>query len=573
MRLSRFPLSTLKETPADAEIVSHQLMLRAGMIRKQAAGVYSWLPLGLRVLRKVEAIIREEMNRAGALELLMPAVQPAELWQESGRWEQYGPELLRLRDRHQRDFCFGPTHEEVITDIARRELRSYKQLPVNYYQIQTKFRDEIRPRFGVMRAREFLMKDAYSFHADQTSLEETYSLMYRTYSAIFTRLGMDFRAVQAHTGAIGGKVSHEFHVLADSGEDAIAFSTESDYAANIELAAALPPADNRTAPACGMESVATPGQHSIEEVAGFLKVPAARCAKTLLVKGVDGGVVALVLRGDHELNAIKSEKHPAVAAPLEFADDTRIRAAAGCPAGSLGPVGLSIPVIADHAAVQLADFVCGANREGVHLTGVNWGRDLPEPQTADLRNVVNGDPSPDGKGRLTIARGIEVGHIFQLGRKYSEVMKATVLDEQGREVDMIMGCYGIGVSRIVAAAIEQHHDNSGMIWPDAIAPFQVALLPMNMKKSHRVREATELLYEELLAAGFDVLLDDREARPGVMFADMELIGIPHRVVVGEKNLDRGVVEYKHRRAAESRDVPRTNIVDFLRDQAPGAPSR
>ena len=420
MRLSRFPLSTLKETPADAEIVSHQLMLRAGMIRKQAAGVYSWLPLGLRVLRKVEAVIREEMNRAGALELLMPAVQPAELWQESGRWEQYGPELLRLQDRHQRDFCFGPTHEEVITDIARRELRSYKQLPVNYYQIQTKFRDEIRPRFGVMRAREFLMKDAYSFHADQASLEETYQLMYRTYSGIFTRLGMDFRAVQADTGAIGGNVSHEFHVLADSGEDAIAFSTESDYAANVELAPAPAPPGERPAPACNMESVETPGRHSIEEVAGFLNTPASRCVKTLLVKGANNDVVALVLRGDHELNAIKAEKLPSVAAPLEFASDAQIRATAGCPAGSLGPVGLAIPVIVDHAAARLADFVCGANREGMHLTGVNWGRDLPAPLTADLRNVVNGDPSPDGRGRLTIARGIEVGHIFQLGSKYSD---------------------------------------------------------------------------------------------------------------------------------------------------------
>jgi prolyl-tRNA synthetase len=567
MRLSRFPLSTLKETPADAEIVSHQLMLRAGMIRKQATGIYSWLPLGLRVLRKVEAVIREEMNKAGALELLMPAIQPAELWQESGRWEQYGPELLRIQDRHRRDFCFGPTHEEVITDIARRELRSYKQLPVNYYQIQTKFRDEIRPRFGVMRAREFLMKDAYSFHADQASLEQTYQLMYQTYSGIFARLGMDFRAVQADTGAIGGKVSHEFHVLADSGEDAIAFSTDSDYAANVELAAALAPPGTRPAPARSMESVETPGRHSIEEVAGFLNTPPSRCVKTLFVKGVDAGVVALVLRGDHELNAIKAEKHPAVASPLEFAGEAQIHAAAGCPAGSLGPVGLAIPVIADYAAAHLADFVCGANRDGFHLTGVNWARDLPEPETADLRNVVNGDPSPDGKGRLTIARGIEVGHIFQLGKKYSEAMKATVLDEQGRETGMIMGCYGIGVSRIVAAAIEQNYDDRGMIWPDPIAPFHVALLPMNMKKSLRVREATETLYEELLAAGLEVLLDDREARPGVMFADMELIGIPHRVVVGEKNLDRGMIEYMHRRDAESRDISRAEIVNFLRNQA------
>ena len=567
MRLSRFPLSTLKETPADAEIVSHQLMLRAGMIRKQAAGVYSWLPLGLRVLRKVEAIIREEMNAAGALELLMPAIQPAELWQESGRWEQYGPELLRIIDRHQRDFCFGPTHEEVITDIVRRELRSYKQLPVNYYQIQTKFRDEIRPRFGVMRAREFLMKDAYSFHADQASLEQTYRLMYQTYSRIFTRLGMNFRAVQADTGAIGGSVSHEFHVLADSGEDAIAFSSTGDYAANVELAAALAPAGERPAPGRNMAIVETPGRHSIEAVASFLNTGRKRCAKTLLVKGTDARVVALVLRGDHELNVIKAEKHPAVAGPLEFANEEQVRAAAACSAGSLGPVGLFIPVIADHAAAHLADFVCGANQDGRHLTGVNWGRDLPEPQAADLRNVVNGDPSPDGRGELTLARGIEVGHIFQLGRKYSEAMKATILDEQGREVAMIMGCYGIGVSRIVAAAIEQNHDDRGMIWPEPIAPFHVALLPMNMKKSLRVREATDALYEELRAADLDVLLDDREARPGVMFADMELIGIPHRVVVGEKNLDRGMVEYQHRRSAESRDMARAEIVDFLRNQA------
>jgi prolyl-tRNA synthetase len=566
MRLSQFPLSTLKETPADAEIVSHQLMLRAGMIRKQAAGIYSWLPLGLRVLRKVEAIIREEMNNAGALELLMPAVQPAELWQESGRWEQYGPELLRINDRHQREFCFGPTHEEVITDIARREIRSYKQLPVNYYQIQTKFRDEIRPRFGVMRAREFLMKDAYSFHADQASLEQTYQFMYQAYTRIFTRLGMDFRPVQADSGAIGGKLSHEFHVLADSGEDAIAFSDASDYAANVELAEAMAPAGTRPAPASEMQTVATPGQHSIEEVCAFLDIPAERCLKTLLVRGTKSGVVALVLRGDHELNAIKAEKHPAVALPLEFAGDEQIRAAAGCSAGSLGPVGLSIPVIVDRAAAHCADFVCGANQDGRHLTGVNWGRDLPEPQTADLRNVVNGDPSPDGEGRLVIARGIEVGHIFQLGDKYSRAMKAAVLDEQGREVDMVMGCYGIGVSRIVAAAIEQNHDDRGMLWPDPIAPFQVVLLPMNMKKSQRIREAADTLYAELRAAGLEVLLDDREVRPGVMFADMELIGIPHRVVIGEKNLDRGLVEYKSRRADGSEDIERAGIVEFLRDK-------
>ncbi|MGD8312856.1 MAG: proline--tRNA ligase [Gammaproteobacteria bacterium] len=566
MRLSSFPLSTLKETPADAEIVSHQLMLRAGMLRKQAAGVYSWLPAGLRVLRRVEAIIREEMDNAGALELLMPAVQPAELWQESGRWEQYGPELLRITDRHNREFCFGPTHEEIITDIARRELRSYKQLPVTYYQIQTKFRDEIRPRFGIMRAREFLMKDAYSFHTDQTSLEQTYQVMYDAYSRIFTRLGMDFRPVQADSGAIGGNVSHEFHVLADSGEDAIAFSSGSDYAANVELAEAMPPAGERPQPGADMHTVDTPGKHSIEQVCDFLVITPAACIKTLLVQGIGTDVVALVLRGDHELNAVKAEKLPQVASPLQFATDAQIRTAAGCNAGSLGPVGLDVPVIVDHAAARVADFTCGANRDGQHLAGVNWGRDLPEPVCADLRNVVAGDPSPDGKGTLSIARGIEVGHIFQLGTKYSEAMQASVLDEQGRELPMIMGCYGIGVSRIVAAAIEQNHDDRGMIWPPAIAPWQVALLPMNMKKSTRVREAAESLYAELLDAGFEVLLDDRPVRPGVMFSDMELIGIPCRVVVGEKNLDQGLVEYRGRRDTDSQDISRSEITAFLRTQ-------
>jgi len=563
MRLSCFPLSTLKETPADAEIVSHQLMLRAGMLRKQAAGVYSWLPAGLRVLRKVEAIIREEMDRAGALELLMPAVQPAELWQESGRWEQYGPELLRITDRHSREFCFGPTHEEVITDIARRELRSYKQLPVTYYQIQTKFRDEIRPRFGIMRAREFLMKDAYSFHIDQVSLEQTYQVMFGAYSRIFTRLGMDFRPVQADSGAIGGNVSHEFHVLADSGEDAIAFSSGSDYAANVELAEAVAPAGERPQPGADMQTVDTPGRHSIEEVCDYLAISTAACVKTLLVAGTGTDVVALVLRGDHELNTVKAEKLHNVASPLQFASDAQILAAAGCNAGSLGPVGLDIPVIVDHAAARLADFTCGANSDGRHFSGVNWGRDLPEPVCADLRNVVPGDPSPDGKGTLSIARGIEVGHIFQLGTKYSEAMQASVLDEQGKELPMIMGCYGIGVSRIVAAAIEQNHDDSGMIWPPAIAPWQVALLPMNMKKSARVREATEALYTELLDAGFEVLLDDRPVRPGVMFSDMELIGIPCRVVVGEKNLDQGVLEYQGRRDTDSQLVARDEIVSLL----------
>ncbi len=563
MRLSRFPLSTLKETPADAEIVSHQLMLRAGMLRRQAAGVYSWLPLGLRVLRKVEAIVREEMNRAGALELLMPAIQPAELWQESGRWEKYGPELLRITDRHQREFCFGPTHEEIITDIARRELKSYRQLPVNYYQIQTKFRDEIRPRFGVMRAREFLMKDAYSFHIDQPSLEATYQLMFEAYTRIFTRTGLEFRAVRADSGAIGGSVSQEFHVLADSGEDAIAFSSGSDFAGNVETIPAPLPDAARPAATAALETIATPGQHSIEDLCSFLGTTPDRCLKTLVVVGSESEVVALVLRGDHELNAVKAEKHPAVQAPLTFASDTQVVRATGCPVGSLGPRGLTIPVIVDHAAAGLADFVCGANEDGQHLTGANWGRDLAEPETADLRNVVDGDPSPDGKGTLTLARGIEVGHIFQLGTRYSEAMKAVVLDEQGREVPMVMGCYGIGVSRIVAAAIEQHHDDQGIIWPAAIAPFQVALLPMNMKKSQRIREVTDALYAELQAAGFDVLLDDRPVRPGVMFSDMELIGIPHRIVVGEKNLDAGLLEYRARRDGTSQEVPRAGIIPFL----------
>ncbi|MFQ5487856.1 MAG: proline--tRNA ligase, partial [Gammaproteobacteria bacterium] len=494
MRSTALLRATLKETPADAEVISHRLMLRAGMIRRLAAGLYTWLPLGLRVLRKVEATVREEMNRAGAQELLMPVVQPAELWQESGRWDQYGPELLRLQDRHGRAFCFGPTHEEVITDLIRREIRSYRQLPANFYQIQTKFRDEIRPRFGVMRAREFTMKDAYSFHLDSESLQATYELMHETYDRIFSRLGLEFRAVEADTGAIGGRHSHEFHVLADAGEDAIAFSTAGDYAANVELAPALPPAGPRPEPAEPREKVATPGQHSIAEVSAFLKVPVERCLKTLLVAGTDSDVVALVLRGDHELNVVKAEKLPLVATPLAFASAEQIRAAAGCQAGSLGPLGLAVPVITDHSAAQVADFVCGANEDGWHYRGVNWGRDLPAPETADLRNVVEGDPSPDGRGTLVIRRGIEVGHIFQLGDKYSRAMNATCLDEGGQAVTMLMGCYGIGVSRIVAAAIEQHHDERGIIWPDSIAPFQVALLPLNMHKSQRLRGAVEKLY-------------------------------------------------------------------------------
>lgn len=567
MRTSQFPLQTVKETPSEAEVASHQLMLRAGMIRKLASGLYTWLPLGLRVLRKVEGIVRDEMNQAGALELLMPAVQPAELWQESGRWDKYGPELLRINDRHQREFCFGPTHEEIITDLARNELQSYKQLPVTYYQIQTKFRDEIRPRFGVMRAREFLMKDAYSFHADQDSLQQTYDQMYATYSRIFDRCGLMFRAVQADTGSIGGKASHEFHVLADSGEDAIAFSTESDYAANLELAEALPPADEQPAPQADLQTVDTPGQHSIEEVSGFLGAEASQCLKTLIVHGTEEGtLVALVLRGDHELNPIKAEKLEMVAEPLTMATDEEIRSAIGCSVGSIGPLGINIPLVVDRSAASVVDFICGANEDGKHLTGVNWERDLPQPQSADLRNVQEGDPSPDGNGSITIARGIEVGHIFQLGQRYSESMNANVLDENGRAQVMTMGCYGIGVSRVVAAAIEQNHDEKGIIWPSAIAPFQVALLPMKLNKSHRVREAVEKLYTELQKAGIDVLLDDRNVRPGFMFADMELIGIPHRIVVGERGLDEGAVEYRGRRETENSMIGIDQIVSMLRER-------
>ena len=613
MRTSRFPLQTLKETPADAEVVSHRLMLRAGMIRKLAAGLYTWLPLGLRVLRKVERIVREEMDRAGALEVLMPAVQPAELWQESGRWEQYGPELLRLKDRHQREFCFGPTHEEIITDLARRELRSYKQLPVNFYQIQTKFRDEIRPRFGVMRAREFLMKDAYSFHLDHDSLAETYQVMHATYSRIFQRCGLDFRPVQADTGSIGGRASHEFHVLADSGEDAIVFSDASDYAANIELAEALPLADRLPAPTEDKRLVDTPNAKTIQELVAQFGQPIERTIKTLVVAaapdpgsatpgaanptlgsasssqgapashgeagtpsgaaaaptGPNAGapqLIALLVRGDHELNPIKAEKLPQVAKPLRMATEEEIRAAIGAGPGSLGPLGLPIPCIADRTVAVTADFSAGANEDGKHWFGLNWGRDLPLPPVADLRSVIEGDPSPDGQGRLTIARGIEVGHIFQLGQKYSEALKATVLDESGRALTLEMGCYGIGVSRVVAAAIEQHHDERGILWPDGIAPFQVALVPMKLHKSYRVREASEALYQELTAAGIEVLFDDRDERPGFMFADMELIGIPHRLVVGDKGLDQGVLEYKGRRDADLTLVPIAEILPFLRER-------
>jgi len=566
MRTSQLLLPTLKEVPADAEVISHQLMLRAGMIRKLAAGIYTWLPLGLRVLRRVEAIIRAEMNRVGAQEVLMPAIQPAELWQESGRWGFYGSELLRIKDRHQRDFCFGPTHEEVITDLIRNEIRSYKQLPATFYQIQTKFRDEPRPRFGIMRAREFLMKDAYSFHLDQTSLQKTYDAMHQAYTRIFTRLGLEFRSVYADTGAIGGSGSQEFHVLASSGEDAIAFSDSSDYAANVELAEALPPDSSRHAAQQTMQSVSTPSQHSIDDVSQFLKVPPTQCVKTLLVQGTQDNVVALVLRGDHDLNMVKAGKLEQVASPVVFAGPEQVRAAANCGPGSLGPVGLKIDVIVDRAAAHLTDFVCGANKDSHHYTGVNWGRDLPEPQIADIRNVVAGDPSPDGAGKLSIARGIEVGHIFQLGTKYSAALNATVLDQTGQSVVMTMGCYGIGVSRIVAAAVEQNNDARGIIWPQSIAPFQVALLPMNMQKSQRVREAAEQLYQALTAAGIEVLFDDRPLRPGVMFSDMELIGIPHRLVLGERGLDAGTIEYQGRRDSESQNLPLSDIVAFMQSQ-------
>ncbi len=574
MRASRFLIATLKETPSDAEVISHQLMLRAGMTRKLASGLYNWLPLGLRVLRKVENIVRQEMDRAGAQEVLMPVVQPAELWQESGRWEQYGPELLRVSDRHQRDFCLGPTHEEVITDLIRGEIRSYKQLPANFYQIQTKFRDEIRPRFGIMRSREFLMKDAYSFHISQASLQETYDVMHGAYCAIFDRLGLDYRPVLADTGAIGGSFSHEFHVLAKSGEDAIAFSTGSDYAANIEKAEALAPQGERPAATQSMAKVHTPGAYTIDKVSEFLEVTPQQTVKTLIVLGeatdedAQQPLVALVLRGDHELNDIKAEKLDGIAAPLAFAPEERIKAELGCSVGSLGPVNLDIAVIVDRDAAHLADFVCGANEEDHHFTGVNWERDCALANVADIRKVVSGDTSPDNSGTLEIKRGIEVGHIFQLGTKYSEAMNARVLDENGKEQAMAMGCYGIGVSRIVAAAIEQNHDDKGIIWPDAIAPFHVALVPINMHKCEAVRETCEKLYADLTTAGYDVLfMDEDKARLGAMLADTELMGIPHRVVVGERGLANAQVEYKHRRAPESQDVALDDVLSVIGDQA------
>jgi prolyl-tRNA synthetase len=569
MRLSQYPISTLKEVPGDADVVSHQLMLRAGLIRRLAAGLYVWLPMGLRTLKKVEQIVREEMNRAGALELCMPTIQPAELWIESGRWSKYGPELLRLKDRHDRDFLYGPTHEEVITDIARRELRSYKQLPVNFYQIQTKFRDEIRPRFGVMRSREFIMKDAYSFHTDEASLAEGYRLMYEAYSRIFTRMGLKFRAVQADGGSIGGKTTQEFHVLADSGEDAIVFSDGDDYAANLETAATVAPTAPRAPAAQAIAKVPTPNVRTIAEVTALLGVTAAQCVKTLLVEGANGDVVALVIRGDHELNAVKSQKLEGVASPLKMAGAERIRTAAGAEPGSIGPVGFKGRIYVDHAAAHLADFVCGANEKDMHYRGVNWGRDLADPQSVDIRNVQSGDPSPTGRGVLQIARGIEVGHIFQLGQLYSAAMNASVLDEQGNALTMFMGCYGIGVTRVVAAAIEQNHDANGIMWPDAIAPFQVVLVPINYQKSTKVQETADALYRDFNAAGIDVLLDDRDARPGVKFADSELLGIPHRIVIGERSLSAGNLEYRHRRETESTEIPAADPVGYIRHKLNG----
>ena len=566
MRLSKLLLPTLRESPADIEVISHQLMVRAGMIRQLAAGIYTWLPIGLKVLRRVENIVREEMNRAGGQELLMSSVQPAELWVESGRWDDYGPELLRFEDRHQRGFCLGPTHEEIITDLVRREVRSYKQLPANFYQIQTKFRDEIRPRFGIMRAREFLMKDAYSFHLDQDSLQETYDEMYATYGRIFDRIGLSYRAVIADTGNIGGSTSHEFHVLADSGEDQIAFSTGGQFAANVEMVATHKVDVARPEPGPDMEFVDTPEQHTIEELCAFLSTTPERCLKTLIVQSEDHGVVALVSRGDHELNAIKAQNMPGVASPLRFALPAEIHAAVGCGPGSLGPIGLTIPTLVDHAAAAVADFVCGANVEGQHIRGANWSRDISEPQSVDLRNVVSGDPSPDGNGELSIKRGIEVGHIFQLGTKYSEAMKATVLDENGQSVTMTMGCYGIGVSRIVAAAVEQNYDERGIIWPASIAPFHVAITPVNAHKSMRVTAAAEDLYERFTTAGIDTLLCDTKDRPGVMFANMELIGIPHRLVLSDRGLDAGTLEYKGRTDDDSDDIPIEDVMGFIQSK-------
>lgn len=567
MRTTQYLLSTLKETPAEASVVSHQLMLRAGLIRPLASGLYTWTPTGTRVLKKVENIIREEMNKSGALEVVMPVVQPAELWQESERWEQYGPELLRFKDRGKRDFVLGPTHEEVITDFVRREVSSYKQLPINLYQIQTKFRDEVRPRFGVMRSREFVMKDAYSFHTTQESLQQTYDLMYQTYCNIFNRLDLDFRPVQADTGSIGGSASHEFQVLAQSGEDDVVFSTKSDYAANIELAEAIALGE-RAAPTKAMELIDTPHAKTIAELVSQFNLPIEKTVKTLIVKGSDekSPLVALIIRGDHELNEIKATKLEQVAEPFEFANEDEIKTKIGADVGSLGPINLNIPVIIDRSVALMSDFSAGANIDGKHYFNINWERDIPLPQVADLRNVVEGDPSPDGKGTLLIKRGIEVGHIFQLGKKYSAAMKATVQGEDGRPLTMTMGCYGIGVTRVVAAAIEQRHDERGIIWPSAIAPFQIALIPMNMHKSELVSTYAQELYQQLAILGAEVLFDDRNERAGVMFADMELIGIPHQIIIGEKNLKQGVVEYKNRATGEKTLLLLDEVLEFLNKQ-------
>lgn len=563
MRFTEFGLSTLKETPAEAEIASHQLMLRAGLIRRLASGLFTWMPLGLKVLRKVERVVREEMDRAGALELLMPAVQPAELWRESGRWDKYGSLLLRMRDRHEREFCFGPTHEEVITDIARRELRSYKQLPVNFYQIQTKFRDEIRPRFGVMRAREFIMKDAYSFDIDQDSLERSYQRMHAAYTAIFQRLGLTFRVVDADSGEIGGSRSQEFHVIADSGEDAIAYSEEDNFASNVETAATIPPEGTRPQADAEFRTLETPGTTTIDALCQLLDIKPEQTLKTLIVEGNESPV-ALVLRGDHELNAIKAAKLSKVRSPLTMADGKTVFEATGAKTGYAGPIDLDIPVYFDHATRLMSDFVCGANKNGAHHTGVNFGRDIAEPETVDLRNVVDGDPTPGGKGPLRLARGIEVGHIFQLGTQYSEAMGATVQDADGNDAVMAMGCYGIGITRIVGAAIEQNHDDRGIIWPEPLTPFDVILIPINMQRSNELREAAEALYAELCAAGYDVLFDDRDARAGVKFKDAELLGIPQRLVISEKGLQAGQLEYRHRRDPEAQVLKRDAALELLR---------
>ncbi|MGI2170714.1 proline--tRNA ligase [Shewanella sp. MF05960] len=571
MRVSKYLLSTQKETPANAEVISHQLMLRAGMIRRNASGLYSWLPSGLRVLRKVEAIVREEMNKTGAIEILMPLVQPADLWVETGRWEKFGPELLRFQDRHNRDFVLGPTHEEVITDLVRKELSSYKQLPLTLYQVQTKFRDEVRPRFGVMRAREFLMKDAYSFHLDQETMDSTYHAMHTAYCNILTRMGLEFRPVLADTGSIGGSMSHEFHVLANSGEDLIAYSTGSDYAANIEKAESPLPTEARPEPTQAMTLVDTPNAKTIAELVEQFSLAITKTVKTLIVKGAteEAPLVALVIRGDHELNEIKADKLELVASPFEFASEAEIRDAVGAGPGSIGPVGLTMPIIIDHSVTIMSDFAAGANAEDKHYFGINWERDLPLATVADIRNVVEGEPTPDGLGTYAMARGIEVGHIFQLGTNYSKAMNATVLDENGKAQVLLMGCYGVGVSRIVAAAIEQNYDDRGIIWPEALAPFTVGILPMNMHKSHRVADIAEKLYQDLADAGVEVLMDDRKERPGVMFADMELIGLPHVVVIGDRNIDAGVFEYKNRRTGEKQDIPFDQIVEFLTNAAKG----